>query len=289
MKAALVHSVVHALGRLPLPIGQALGTLIGWLALHLPWRGRRVARENIDLCFSGLDAAARDGLVRASMLHAGRTFTDSAWVWTRPAPAALARIQAVHGLDRLEAARDAGRGIIFASPHIGCWELVAPFVASQVPTTILFRRPRMAALEPVLARARARSDARRLVPADAGGVRALHRALQAGEAIGILPDQAPRDGRGIIAPFFGRPALTMTLLTRLVRRHRPVVLYTVMERLPRGRGFELHLLPASDELGNSDDIVAATALNRDVERCIRLCPAQYMWTYRRFRRQRRAR
>ena len=55
------------------------------------------------------------------------------------------------------------------------------------------------------------------------------------------------------------------------------------ERLPRGRGFDLHYLPADEEIASTDLARSAEALNREVERCIRQKPEQYMWSYKRFR------
>jgi KDO2-lipid IV(A) lauroyltransferase len=87
----------------------------------------------------------------------------------------------------------------------------------------------------------------------------------------------------VYAPFFGEPALTMTLLPRLARRTGAAVLFVFVERLPRARGYRMHWLPAPEGIADADPVISATALNRGVEACVALCPEQYQWTYRRFK------
>ena len=110
----------------------------------------------------------------------------------------------------------------------------------------------------------------------------LDAALAAGGTVGILPDQKPRAGEGEFAPFFGRDALTMVLLPRLAARTGASVLYAFAERLPRGAGFRIHLLPAPADLTDADPAIACGALNQGVQECVELAFAQYQWQYKRY-------
>jgi KDO2-lipid IV(A) lauroyltransferase len=152
--------------------------------------------------------------------------------------------------------------------------------------TILYKPPKQAALDDPIREGRARFGAA-VVPTDASGVRALLRGLKNAEAVGILPDQEPTEGEGVFAPFLGHPALTMTLPMRLIARTRGErqarVFLTITERLPHGRGFRQHFMPAEEAIYSDDMQRAAAALNRGVEACIRIAPAQYQWSYKRFR------
>ena len=117
-----------------------------------------------------------------------------------------------------------------------------------------------------------------LAPASLRGVRMLYKALARGEAIGVLPDQAPRAGEGVWADFFGRPAYTMTLLRRLHEKTGAPVMMVIARRLPEGRGYRVRFqeLPArslSDE----------AALNQAIEAEVRRCPEQYLWSYFRYK------
>ncbi len=121
------------------------------------------------------------------------------------------------------------------------------------------------------------------MPAGLGAVRTLTRALRRGEMIGILPDQDAGSGLGVFVPFFGEPANTMTLLPRLAAQTRALVVIAYAERLPRSRGFHVHFVPASEEIYSDDIELSAASLNRDIERCVRRRPEQYLWSYKRFR------
>jgi KDO2-lipid IV(A) lauroyltransferase len=123
-----------------------------------------------------------------------------------------------------------------------------------------------------------------LAPADLSGVRILLKALRRGEAVGMLPDQAPKVGEGRWLDFFGRPAYTMTLAAKLTENGAAAIMVWV-ERLPRGTGYHLHLQrPATPIRGTTDE--RALAINREMEGLIRQCPEQYLWGYNRYKRPR---
>jgi len=117
-----------------------------------------------------------------------------------------------------------------------------------------------------------------LAPANAQGVKLLLQALKRGEAIGILPDQAPHEGEGEWVPFFGRPAYTMTLASKLAEKSGAQVLMAFGERLANGRGYHIHIKPISD-----GGINTPTLLNQEIEKAIAQCSAQYMWIYHRYK------
>ena len=175
----------------------------------------------------------------------------------------------------VEEAQKAARGILFLTPHLGCFEISAAYGAQRLPLTVMYRPPKKAWLEPLMLEGRRRWNAT-LAPATLAGVRTLLKALKRGEAVGLLPDQAPGAGEGTWAPFFGRPAYTMTLATRLQRATGAAVIMAFAERLSRG-GYLLHL--ESVPVENFDE----AALNRAVEAVIRRCPEQYLWSYNRYK------
>jgi len=107
--------------------------------------------------------------------------------------------------------------------------------------------------------------------------------LKRGEVVGILPDQEPRDIGGVFAPFFGVPAYTMTLISKMARKTNAAVFFAYMERLPWGKGYRLVIRQAEPEITSENEVLAATALNRSIEVCVQACPEQYLWAYRRFK------
>lgn len=267
---------------LPLPLVRALGWLVGTLLYLIPNRERRNAEVNLGLVFPDMESAERRRLLRRVLIENSRTFLEMPAAWCRSADYWLRRIEIADGGALMRAKLAQGKGVLVAAPHQGNWEVGVHALASLAPATILYRPPRQAGLEDLIVTGRGRQGAT-LVPIGASAIRAMYAALKHGEMVTILPDQQPKPGRGagVFAPFFGQPALTMTLFGRLARRSGAPVLLTWAERLPGGR-YRLHFREADPAVADQDETVAATALNAAVEAVVRTHPAQYLWTYRRF-------
>jgi KDO2-lipid IV(A) lauroyltransferase len=268
-------------GRVPLRALHAIGAGASRLAHWLGTREYRVARRNAELCFPGFDEDRRRAFVRATLAESGRGLAELPRFWSGDPQRALGLIRHVHGREHVDAALAAGRGLLIAAPHLGAWELLNLYLRTLGPLTILYRVPQRPEFEPLLVRARTALGAE-AVRAEAAGVRLLFRRLKEGRIVGILPDQRPKGGEGVDAPFHGHPVRTMTLLSRLAHKTGAPVVFGFAERLPRGAGFTVHFLAADSAIADADPVVAATALNRGIEACVRLAPAQYQWTYKRF-------
>ena len=259
----------------PLGLLHAIGGVLGWLTwLASPTYRRRFA-EN------AARAGYRFGQVRAAVAHAGRMAAETPRLWFgAPVPVQW------DGAERIEAAYAAGRGIVYLTPHMGCFEITAQgaatrFGATRGPITVLYRPARQAALAKVLETARQR-EGLETAPTTLTGVRQMIRALRAGQAVGLLPDQVPPEGQGLWSPFFGQPAYTMTLAARLVQQTGATPLLAWGERLPRARGYCIHVQPFAEPLSNELE-TAVGQINRAMEQLIRQCPGQYLWGYGRYK------
>ncbi|RMG29916.1 MAG: lipid A biosynthesis acyltransferase [Gammaproteobacteria bacterium] len=282
-RARLALALVRACARLPLPLAHALGAALGWLLARVPNRTRRVAAINLARCFPELSPAARRRLLRRSLVEAGKTLTEVGALWTWPREALAPLVREIRGREAVDAALAAGRGVILATPHLGSWEMAGHVCGMEWGITSLYRPPRLQGVEAFMKAGREHLGAR-LVRTDRRGVRILYERLRAGGVVGILPDQEPGPEGGVFAPFFGHPAWTMVLLPRLARRTGAAVFVGYCERLPRARGYRLHIHPVdAAAIRDADPGTAAAALNRAVEACVRACPEQYQWGYRRFR------
>lgn len=275
----LLTLTFRLLAHLPLRALHGLGALAGQLTRRLDGRYRQHLHDNLAL--AGLADATLAG---RSAGEAGKGVFELPWLWLRPPNEVLARTT-VRNWDLVDAARAEGRGIIFLTPHLGCFEVTAQYYASNprdgAPITVLYREPHLSWLRPLIAQGRARPNLS-LARADVGGVRQLVRALRRGEAIGLLPDQVPSAGEGVWAPFFGRPAYTMTLPARLQAMSGAVLLLAFGERLPNGRGWVVHLQRFTGEL-SGDAARQAGIINGALEDIIRQCPEQYLWGYNRYK------
>jgi KDO2-lipid IV(A) lauroyltransferase len=266
--------LLRILARLPLALLHGLGGLLGLLALPLR---RRSADLLANLRQAGMHTP---GMVLRAAAHLGAGMAELPAVWLRPLPRTLGLVRDVRGWEHVEAARAAGLGVIALTPHLGCWELGGIYIGSHFPITFLYRPPRQDWADRLMRQGRERGGVRLATP-DTKGVRAMLTALKRGEAVGILPDQVASKGDGVWADFFGRPAFTPTLTHRLAHSTGAVPLLFVCERLAWGRGFRLWVEPLPAVGDDTRAFVAA--LNRAIETLIRRWPAQYLWTYRRYK------
>ncbi|HEY9097452.1 MAG TPA: lysophospholipid acyltransferase family protein [Thiobacillus sp.] len=270
------------LARLPLPVLHGLGIALGWIIYWAP--GRHSGRMRNNVFDSGVCTPGRDckRLLRQSIGEAGKAIIELLPVWLRPYDDVLKLVKGSSGWEHIDAAREAGKGVIVIAPHIGCFEIINLYYASRHPFTALYKPPRQPVLEALMLAGRQRGQAR-LVPTDLSGVRAQLAALKRHEAIGILPDQVASSGDGVWAPFLGRPAYTPTLTASLQRKTRAAAFYVVAERLSWGRGYHLHVYPLDQDFPE-DKTEAAIQINQGVETVVRRFPAQYLWSYNRHKR-----
>ena len=263
------------LARLPLRVLHALGGILGWAMFLLSPAYR--ARLRANLAQAGFaDAATR----RAAIAEAGRMVAEAPKLWLRPRDEVMALVRRVEGLQAAAAARKAGKGVVFLTPHYGCFEITAHVVAEVGPLTALYRPARNERLERMIQAGRARGNVT-LAAATLGGVRQLLAALKRSEAVGILPDQVPAEGEGEWVEFFGRPAYTMTLAGKLAARADVAAFLVMGRRLPGGEGYEVHVTPLAPARAGEPP---ARRVNRALEEAIGEHPAQYLWGYNRYKR-----
>lgn len=266
--------IFKILSRLPLRLVHLLGALLGRLTYLLSPTYRRHVREN--MAQAGIDP----GLHGAAAAEAGKQMLELARIWLRTLDQANAQVVEVSGREYVEAAVLAGKGVVYLTPHLGCFEMTAQYLSTFGDITVLYRAPRQAAIQKLILDGRQREQLH-LAPADLTGVRALIKALKKGQAVGMLPDQAPKVGEGVWLNFFGKPAYTMTLAARLTETGA-TTLMAWGERLPNGRGYHLHFHPPSQALSGAT-VDRAQQINYEIEALVRQCPTQYLWGYNRYK------
>ena len=268
--------LLRPLAWLPLRWLHALGAGIGWAVYLLS--PQYSARLDRNLRQSGICPAEADyrRIRRLAIAEAGKITVEVVSIWLRPPQQVLGYFREVTNYALIEKAQAEGRGIVLLTPHLGCFEIAGFYFGQRLPLTVLYRPPRKRWLEALMVHGRRRGHTE-LATTDLAGVRKLVRALRNREAVGMLPDQAPRFGEGVWAPFFGRPAYTMTLSNRLRRSTGAAAFMVFAERLPKGAGFRLHIEQLPEPPGDEAE------LNRAVEGVIRIRPEQYLWGYNRYK------
>lgn len=287
MKSRLLILAIRLFALLPLALSRRIGTLIGKLCWYTRNRMARTTLTNLQLCFPELDQTARADLARASLRETGQAITETGMVWLWPAAHTLATVQQVEGFELLQQAHAQQRGVIVLGPHLGNWELLGLWLntCGLGQNWQMYQAPEDAAFGDVIYGARSRSGAR-MVATDSKGVALLLQALRRGEMTGILPDQVPPPSGGEFTPFFGIPALTMTLANRLQQKTGARLIMGFARRLGGHKpGFRIVFREPDQKVYAEDIPTALAAMNASVESLIREAPEQYQWEYKRFKRQ----
>lgn len=267
-------ALFRVLSWLPLWLMHGVGWVMGWVVFGVS------STYRLRFLANARQAGVRPRQSLRAVGQAGQMVAELPRLWLgRPVPVRFT------GAAHVEAGLAQGRGIVFLTPHLGCFEITAQAYAArfgaQQPLTVLFRPARQVWLRPLLVQARQR-EGMHAAPTTLAGVKQLIKALRQGQSVGLLPDQVPPSGLGVWAPFFDQPAYTMTLSARLAQQTGATVLLAWGERLTWGRGYVVHFSPFAYDLPQASEAAAAT-INRAMEDLIRQCPQQYLWAYARYK------
>ena len=265
----------------PLPVLHALGGVLGWLVWAFSASYRQRFRANV------LQAGLAFDVAKPAIAEAGRFVAELPKLWLRPfEDSCLANVQ-MQGQEIAEQAFAQGKGVIFFGSHCGSFEL-GPQALAEVfgprhgPMTAIYRPARQPALAAIELATRQR-PLFKVLPASLSAIKAMHKALKANQAVALLTDQVPPQGLGVWAPFFGKPAYTMTLAARLALQNGAALLPVSCERLPKGRGYIVKIRPAVDLGANTDLLSAVTLINQAIQAIVLSQPGQYLWGYARYK------
>ncbi len=262
------------LAQLPSPrLATRLAASAARLLLLMDSDSAKISRVNIQLCFPELSEREVSALVRESLADMVLLVFEFAQMTYRSEQELMAQILSVEGEDLLKQAFDSKRGVLLLVPHFGNWELLCAFLGLNYSVAALYAPPKVAALEPVILATRERFGGE-LFAIDTAGMRSILRVLKQGKLVAILPDQVPDRNAGVYADFFGHPALTMSLVHRLIDKNAPDVIIGSVQRKKSddGYGYVARFETLADSIEGQDAQGCAEVLNRSIERVVRRAP-----------------
>jgi Kdo2-lipid IVA lauroyltransferase/acyltransferase len=265
-----------------------------WLLAHLPMgfaracssamdlalpRLRRIAMRNLEMAYPEKTSSDRKAIVDevfrsiARLLYTFARFPrmnrENISDWIR-----------YEGLEYFQQAKNAGRGVLFATAHLGNWELSA-FAHGLMtePMHVVIRPLDNPAVDRLVEERRQLSGNRLIVKWD--GARAILRALHHNEAVGILIDQNTSLQEGVFVNFFGTPACANTAFTKIAARTGAVVIPGFALWLEAEQRYVLRFYPPLKTTADpADDTRHLHAL---LEEVIREFPGQWLWVHRRWK------
>jgi KDO2-lipid IV(A) lauroyltransferase len=242
-------------------------------------RLRRVAYRNLSLALPELGAARHREIVDEVFRSVARVLVafakfpairrDTVKQWIR-----------CEGLEHVEQALRQGRGVLFATAHLGNWELSAfAHALLAAPMHVVVRPLDNPLIDAVIERRRALSG--NSVIGKREYARAILKALSANQAVGILVDQNSAADAGVFVDFFGVKACAGTGFVKLAARSGAAVIpgFAVWEEAEKR-----YVLRFRPPLAMSGDAARDTQLvESELEQAIRQHPGQWLWIHRRWK------
>lgn len=273
-------AIVRAVNTLPLKMQLALGRGIGRLAFRLSKRDRRIAQINIDLCLPELDEQARARILREHFEALGCTVFETGLVWWA-SDRRMRKLISIEGEEHLRAALAQGRGALLLSAHFTTLEMGARALTLLGPTSFMYLTP----ANPLVAEFSRRGRSRHTVQAIASDqIRDLLQNLKRNLPVWYAPDQRFNDKSSAVVPFFNVPAGSNIATPRLAKISGAPVLPYFPVRREDNTGYVMRIHPALDNFPSTDPIADTSRYHALIEAHARRYPAQYLWTYKRFKR-----
>jgi len=282
-KDKVLLTLLHLLSRLPLSFLQGMGSVLGRLmARRTSGKTYSVVLRNLELCFPDETEAWHQETARENLIHTGKLWLEFSKTWGMPPEYSIAQITQVHNEYLFHEALAAGNGTLAIAPHFGNWELMNAWLCLHSAPTIMYKPVKDKCINQFVLEARGRLHTT-LVPTDDRGVKALFKCLKKNGFTAVLPDHVPTDNGGIYAPFFGISTLTGVIAPKLLNRTGCNAVMISCARRHAAAGFEITFTLPDPEIYNTDLAISTAAMNRSIENMIRSNPAQYQWTYKRFK------
>ncbi len=278
----LLWLFLHAVARLPLSVQMALGRRFGPILRRVRKRDRAVARRNLEICFGELSAEERERLMERHFESIGLSLVEMAIGWFSPLDR-LRRIIRVEGREHLDAALARGKGVLLIGAHFTTLEVGVAILEELCPrVTTMYRTQRNRMMDVLIRRGRSRFASVQ-IPRD--NVRALLRRLKANDVVAYMPDQTYLGNQSAMLPFFGEPALTNVVTSKLARISGATALPYFFRRLPDDSGYVVEIGPPMPGFPSDDPQADTRQFVALLEAFIRRAPEQYLWLYKKFKRR----
>ncbi|WP_201527849.1 lipid A biosynthesis acyltransferase [Psychrobacter frigidicola] len=266
-----------------------LGRKLGILIYKTVGSRRRDTLINLRLAFPEKPEAERELMAKQIFVNQGIGVFETLCAWFRPN--VFTRTVSISGLQHVVNAQNEGRAVILLGAHYTMLDLGGMLCTQFFPMDGMYRPQNNALLDWVVYNGRSNILGKQISNRD---MRSLVSSIKDGHVIWYSPDQDYGLKQGVMAPFFGVPAATLTATRRLAnlgsKEHPPAVmaLHTYRQtpdNMPSGKRPHYHLTitPALDSYPSNDEVADATRVNEVLEGLIRIDPTQWMWFHRRFK------
>lgn len=257
--------------------GRGLAKFLGGLTWKLSSKNKHVTVTNISKCYPHLSQSEQLDLARRTIDATLMNMFELGKIWGTVSNNKNL-IDNIYGLDDFATALDQGNGLLLALPHMGNWEVLNLVLAQFDQYAFLYKPPTDPKIEKLLIKHRGASKALQ-IEANLNGVRKIIKHLKNKGFVTILPDQRPKGGQGVFAPFYKIPTYTMSLFSRLAIKTKVPVFFAYSLRTETG--FDVYFEQSNDQI-YADMQSSVDYMNSKIQEIVDKAPEQYQWTYKRF-------
>ena len=275
----LLLALMWLLHFLPLPVLGRFGVLVGNICyLVMPGR-RQITLTNLRLCFPEWNEDRRRAVAREHFQAYARSVLERSILWwsSEQRIRRLIKVEPGAPLDLIAAGP-----VILLCPHFVSLDVAGIGLVLQTPICSIYSAQKNAVFDQALKNGRKRFGLVRLI-SRTEGVKPIIRAMREGYGYLMLPDMDFGIKDAEFVPFFGIPAATLTAPARIAAATRAKVVPVIATMLPNYQGWRVTVHPAWENYPGEDVVAATRLMNAFLEEQIRLSPAEYFWSHRRFK------
>jgi len=288
---ALASALLAATRLLPRSALCRLGRTVGLFAYEIASGARATALANVARVYPEQDCAERRTLVRRCFVTVGETLGDTVASMQRGRPVPMPLSEEARGV--LHAALAEGRGVLFASAHLGPWERVAAsLIAAGIPLVALARESYDPRFSRLYERLRANGGVPSIWRGRPGAAAGILRTLRSGRVLGVPMDLRSRT-TSCDAPFLGHDAPTAIGPARIALRLRAAVV--VGTAAPAGSHpakpespyvvTATRIAAADLTCDDSGSRILTGRINHELSRRILALPHAWVWMHERWTKQ----
>lgn len=275
----LAIACMWLLSRLPASTQSGIAHIIARCLYRTANKRRHIAETNVRLCFTELDKAQQDEMVKGIFFNNAMGFIETCISWFNPNKKQLKTTQ-VHGLDNFKQAEAQGRGVLLIGGHYSVLDLAGSLVTPYIEQLNMVQREHNnPLLNAIQTQSRERFMGKTITRKD---IRSVIRKLKEGGTVWYAPDQDYGRKNSVFAPFFGVPAASLSSTGKIAKATGATVMSISYFRDEQGR-YHIYFGKPLDNFPSDDEVADATRINQIIENEIRRYPAQYLWLHRRFK------
>lgn len=263
----------------PWPVQRMLGRAIGRLLWNMLKSRRKTTLTNLKVCFPDLSEQDYQRMGLDVFENMGIGIFESITAWYNPKR--FNGKVSISGVEHVTQAQAEGRGVLLLGLHSTLLDAGGLLCSYYFDSDVVYRPQNNPMLEWLIYGSRSRLYQNQI---DHKNIRLLARCLKDKHSIWYTPDQDFGLKQGVMAPFYGVPAATVTAQRRLIKMTNAAAVslhfYREDDKKPH---YHIRISPALENYPTADEVADATTVNQLLEQQINLAPTQYMWFHRRFK------